>query len=213
MAIDDLLDEHEQGERVRNWLRNNGAGLLGGIALGLAVIFGWKWWVAHREARQQAGYAAFEQARKAIADGKDLKTAQARVQALASQDNPIYAQTAALLLARAQIRAGEPEQALATLKAVPADSPLAAYAKVRQARLLAAAGKPEQAASLLEGDGDASALEARADALAQAGKLADARDLYFKALAGMDIASPQRGLITVKLIHAGGTPPESPESI
>lgn len=40
MAIDDLLDEHEQSERVRNWLKNNGAGMIGGIALGLAVIFG-----------------------------------------------------------------------------------------------------------------------------------------------------------------------------
>ena len=27
MAIDDLLDEHEQGERVRTWLRQNGAWL------------------------------------------------------------------------------------------------------------------------------------------------------------------------------------------
>ena len=34
MAIDDLLvDEHEQSERVRNWLRNNGIGIIAGIAL------------------------------------------------------------------------------------------------------------------------------------------------------------------------------------
>ena len=44
MAIDDLLDEHEQSERVLAWLRANGAGLIGGIGLGLAAIFGWKWW-------------------------------------------------------------------------------------------------------------------------------------------------------------------------
>ena len=31
MAIDDLLDEHEQSERVRAWLRNNAAGLIGGV--------------------------------------------------------------------------------------------------------------------------------------------------------------------------------------
>ena len=38
MAIDDLLDEHEQSERVRSWLRNNGAGLLGGVALATLVV-------------------------------------------------------------------------------------------------------------------------------------------------------------------------------
>jgi predicted negative regulator of RcsB-dependent stress response len=44
MAIDDLLDEHEQSERVRTWLRKNGAGLIGGIALGIGAIIGWQWW-------------------------------------------------------------------------------------------------------------------------------------------------------------------------
>lgn len=44
MAIDDLLDEHEQGERVRTWLRDNAAGLIGGLALGLLLIWGWRWW-------------------------------------------------------------------------------------------------------------------------------------------------------------------------
>ncbi|MDX1550349.1 MAG: tetratricopeptide repeat protein, partial [Lysobacter spongiicola] len=52
MAIDDLLDEHEQSERVLEWLRNNGAGLIGGIVLGLAAIGGWKWWEQDRQ--QQA---------------------------------------------------------------------------------------------------------------------------------------------------------------
>lgn len=212
MAIDDLLDEHEQGERVRAWLRNNGAGLLGGIVLGLAVIFGWKWWVQQRQSHQQAGYVAYEAAQKAIGDAKDLKDAQAKVSALGQHDNTIYQQTAELLLAQAQVKAGQLEPALASLKAVPADSPLARYAKVRQARLLVATGKPEDAAKLLDGDPDATALEVRGDALVQAGKPVQARDLYLKALAGMDIASPQRGLITAKLIHAGGTPPETPES-
>ena len=47
MAIDDIYDEHEQGERVRAWLRQNALGLLGGIGLGLALIFGWQYWQKH----------------------------------------------------------------------------------------------------------------------------------------------------------------------
>ena len=32
--VDHLLDEHEQSERVRGWLRQNGAGLFAGVVLG-----------------------------------------------------------------------------------------------------------------------------------------------------------------------------------
>ena len=31
MAIDELLNEHEQSEQVRNWLRGNAVGLIGGV--------------------------------------------------------------------------------------------------------------------------------------------------------------------------------------
>ena len=40
----DQIDEYEQGERVRAWLRNNGSSLIGGVALGLACLGGWQWW-------------------------------------------------------------------------------------------------------------------------------------------------------------------------
>ena len=52
MAIDDLLDEHEQGEKVRSWLRENGIGLIGGVILGLALIGGWQWWQRQQDSRR-----------------------------------------------------------------------------------------------------------------------------------------------------------------
>src|SRR3546814_7567995 len=53
MAIDDLLDEHEQSERVLAWLRSNGAGIIGGVILGLALIIGWKWWGSRQASRSE----------------------------------------------------------------------------------------------------------------------------------------------------------------
>ena len=38
MAIDELLDEREQGERVKAWLRDNSLGLIGGLVLGGALF-------------------------------------------------------------------------------------------------------------------------------------------------------------------------------
>jgi len=56
MALDELLDEHEQGEKVRTWLKENALGLVGGLVLGLALIGGGKWWTQRQhEARVALG--------------------------------------------------------------------------------------------------------------------------------------------------------------
>lgn len=211
MAIDDLLDEHEQSERVRTWLKNNGAGLIGGIALGLALIFGWKWWGQHQDQQAQAGYGDYAAAVKSI-EGTDLKDAQSKVTALQKNGDSVYAQLAALQLAQAQVKANQTDAALATLKSVPAGSSMKPYADLHAARLLNGLGKPEEALKLLAPYDNASALEARGDALALSGKRSEARDTYLKALTSLDVASPQRRLVEVKLTNAGGTVPGLAES-
>ena len=62
MAIDDLLDEHEQGERVRTWLRKNALGILGGLALGIAAIYGWRAWESHQARQMERAHTAYAQA-------------------------------------------------------------------------------------------------------------------------------------------------------
>ena len=94
MAIDDLLDEHEQSERVRGWLRNNGGGLITGILLGLAVIGGWQWWQQHQAgARAEAG-ARYDTLGKTLA-ANNLKQAQAEAAALAASGSDLGALAAA----------------------------------------------------------------------------------------------------------------------
>ena len=66
MAIDDLLDEHEQGERVRSWLRNNALGILGGLALGIAAIYGWQWWGKHQAQQQYQAHSTYAAAVKQL---------------------------------------------------------------------------------------------------------------------------------------------------
>ena len=59
------LNEHEQGEAVQKWLRQNGSSLLTGILLGLACILGWNWWQGkNAQAKDEAAaqYAAFTDA-------------------------------------------------------------------------------------------------------------------------------------------------------
>lgn len=210
MAIDDLLDEHEQSERVRNWLRNNGAGLIGGVVLGLAVIFGWQWWQKRQLQQAQQAYGGYDKAVQALA-GNDLTKAQADVAAI-GKDGGAYAELAALRLAKAQVEAKQIDAAIATLRSIKADASLQALVNQRLARLLIETGKADDALKQLGEAQDPASLVIRGDAQLAAGKQEQAREAYLKALTSMDVAAPERRLVEIKLTHAGGTPPQSAES-
>jgi predicted negative regulator of RcsB-dependent stress response len=212
MAIDDLLDEHEQGERVRAWLRKNGVGLFGGVVVGLAVILGWQWWGKQHTDKLAAANAQYAAVAKSI-DAKDLDKAAKDLAALAQDDSGVYAELAALRLAKAQSDAGKADEAIKTLRGVRADSAFKAIVDQRLARLLIESGKPAEAVQLLQAATDSSSLEVRADALVAQNKRDEARELYAKALATVDVASPQRRLLEAKLMDAGGKVPDPAQPI
>lgn len=204
MAIDDLLDEHEQSERVREWLRRNGAGLIGGVALGLAAIFGWKWWDGQRANQRMDAANAYQAAIDAV-EASDPKAAD-KVKALPPGS---YADLATLALAKSQVAAGQRDAALATLRGIRSGDPaVAEIVNLRIARLLLDAGKADEALKLA-GQGDTpAALELRGDAELALGQRDRARDAYAKALPKLDVGSPRRGLLELKLTEVGGTPPQ-----
>ena len=207
MAIDDLLDEHEQGERVRAWLRNNALGILGGLALGIAAIYGWQWWGRHQAQQQQQAHASYAEAMKQLEAGETGKAG-----ALLAGQEGTYATLAALRVAKAQVEAGKIEEAITTLRGIQADPALQAVVDERLAQLYTAAGKPDEALKQLEGETGSAALELRGDALLASGKRDEARDAYAEALTGTDVASPARRRIELKLQETGGQVPEPAEA-
>ncbi|MGO1072651.1 YfgM family protein [Lysobacter sp. CA199] len=202
MAIDDLLDEHEQSERVLSWLRANGAGLIGGIALGLAAIGGWKWWGNHQ--LEQHGKAASEFQAAVDAVGAKDKAAATKVKALPAG---MYQTLAALELAKSQVEADQRDVAIATLQGIKTDdAAMADIVTQRLARLLIDAKKPAEAVKLLGKSTSPMAIEVRGDAQFALGKADLARNEYNAALGKLDQASPRRRLLELKLTEAGGTP-------
>lgn len=205
MALDDPLDEHEQSERVLEWLRRNGAGLIGGIVLGLAAIGGWKWW-EHRQTTQQAQAASQYQAAVDAIAAKDQQAA-AKVKAL---DGGLYYTLASLELAKSQLIAGQRDAAIATLRAArPAEPALAQVVNERLARLLIDAKQADAALKLMDAASTPSALEVRGDAQFALGQRERARETYQQALAKLDVASPNRRVLELKLTEVGGTPAKS----
>lgn len=205
MAIDELLDEHEQSERVREWLRRNGSALIFGIALGLAAIGGWQWWQRHQSDQQSKAAADYQAAVDAI-QAND-KAAAGKIQAL---PEGIFRALAQLELAKSQVQANQSEAAISTLRSIRTSDPaLTAIINERLARVLIDAKQADAALKLVATGDSLTTLEVRGDAQLALGQREQARDSYNKALLKAEVGTPQRRLLELKLTEAGGTPPKT----
>jgi len=208
MALDELLDEHEQSERVQKWLRDNALSLVGGLVIGLGLIGGWTWWGNHRHAQKLAQGDAYQAVVSALASG-DLDAAD---RAAAGLHEGAYAELIALDLARAHVDKGDLDAAIAALRRAKSAIPCVQWVVTRRlARLLVANGQGDEALALLSDADDVVSLEIRGDALFAQGKPEDARAAYQAALRKLDAAAPQRMVLEFKLVETGGTPEQREE--
>jgi predicted negative regulator of RcsB-dependent stress response len=213
------LDEHEQGEVVRKWLRQNGSSLITGILLGLACIVGWNWWQGKTlRAKDEAAaqYSAYSEA----VDAKD----EAKIKAFAAVITDKYADTPYMdLLTMRQAEhlqsLGKNADAVKVLDAGAArtkDASLKEIFALRAARAMLDDGKAAEASKRVDAIATpldpAIAFELRGDIQTALGRRDDARKAYEKAMTSLDQASPLRRLVELKLIDAGGTPPAQPET-
>lgn len=89
MAIDDLLDEHEQSERVRSWLRKNGASILGGVVIAIGAIAGWQWYQKDQGGKLASANVEYQKALVGLQQNK-LDDAAKAVKALEAGLSSIY---------------------------------------------------------------------------------------------------------------------------
>ncbi|GMQ45615.1 YfgM family protein [Vibrio sp. 10N] len=107
--------EEQQVEAIKDWWKENGKAVVLGVVVGLGGLFGWRY---YQDSVVQAQEAASEQYSKAVesivAKGADSS---ADVQAFidTSKDSE-YAVLAAMQLAKAQVEAGNFEDALTQLQ-------------------------------------------------------------------------------------------------
>ena len=214
----DEIDEYEQGERVRTWLRNNGSALIGGVAIGLAALGGWQWWQGQQDRKLVDAAAEYQVFIKAVESKDDAKAGAHAASLAQSFPKSPYPVLAALRRAEMLHAEGKDDEALKVLDAtrnIQADPVLVELAGLRAARLLAAMGKHEDAIKRLDALADtdfpAVAAEIRGDAEMALGRRDAARAAYEKALASLDIAAPTRPMVEMKLTDAGGSPTAQPE--
>lgn len=207
----EVLDEHEQGELVQKWLRENVLTIAVGIGLGLALIFGWQQWKAHGTRHGLDASTQFD-VLTTDADKKDYDAARQIAEKLKSDyaDTP-YAALAAMREAEFAVERADLAGARSALEWAYEHArldALKALAGVRLARVELGQNKPQDALDLL-GKLPPSAYSAqigelRGDALAALGKKDDARNAYVEAMANLDPNAPTRRFIEMKLADLGG---------
>ncbi|MBN8480085.1 MAG: tetratricopeptide repeat protein [Xanthomonadales bacterium] len=202
----EVLDEHEQGELVRKWLRANAMSIAVGIAIGLALIFGWQQWKARQVRNQGEAALQYRAFMDAVAAKRDDDAAKIAESLRSGHSASAYAVFAALAQAEAAVRKGDLAAAQADLAFADrnaADPVLKSLIALRTARVTLAAGDAAAALARLDGvpkaDFNALASELRGDALAKLGRPADARAAYEEALKSLDPMAPGRDIVQMKL--------------
>lgn len=213
--VEEYLSDREQEEALRAWWRENWRWIIGGVALGLALLGGWRYWDTYRDQTSDHAARLYEEFRVALTK-PDVDQAGRLLQDLASEhDASAYTQQGRLLLAKAQVDAGKVDAALPLLQAVidkSKDKELAQVARLRSARLLIHQGKHDAALELLDvekaGAFAAQVREIRGDALLAKGDNDAARAEYAAALAAQNEALADaridRSLLELKLQEVGG---------
>lgn len=195
--MEDLTD-NEREEQLRRWWSDNWAWIIGGVALGLAILGGWQYWQRHQlqvAEQDEAGYLAVVEALES--NNRDAAVQQAAELQKRRPDSP-YTDQADLALARAAVERREFDEAARLLRGVAdrsKDAELRLVAKTRLARVLVEQGKHDEALALLDvsqaGAFAALAHEIRGDAFAAKGDAAQARTEYDAAIKA---STPESGI-------------------
>src|SRR5512146_3091917 len=111
-VVDDfLLNEREQWEALKRWVRENGLAVVAGVAIAALGLGGYRWWQAHQNNVDLAGGALYVQMENAFAHG-DRTRAFILVGDLERRyPSSPYADQAKLASAKAFVEDGELERA------------------------------------------------------------------------------------------------------
>lgn len=204
--------EEEQLAALKRWWKKNGTSLLVGIALAVAVVFGWQGWQENQRIAGEEASELYFTLLEAVTlnDSAQTSTVMHLVEQLQNDHSSrVYAQYAALLAAKQALLSNDlvlAEQKLNwAVDNAEKDSSLQKVATLRLARVIAAQDGDDnliRALALVEdvdaGSYTASFEEVKGDLYLRLGREGDARNAYQSAADVLD-SSGGRQLLNMKL--------------
>ena len=205
--------DHEQAEKLSAWWKQYGPSAIAGVAIGLVLLFGYRYWTQYQEQHRVDASALHEQMLAARAQKPAEATSIAK-KLMEDYSGTPYAGMAALTLARQQYEAGDRAAARTALSWAVANAKGATMhaARLRLARLHLEAGELDAVQTLLEvknmGGFEPEYYELRGDLALARGRRVEARDAYREAVRRTPADSSYLRLLTMKLDDLGSE--ESP---
>jgi predicted negative regulator of RcsB-dependent stress response len=203
---EDYLTDDEQLEHVKRVISENWIWVAGGVVLGAALIFGYRYYESYVNERALRAAAQFEELTLALARDDQGKVRQVADGLIKQYPTSPYADQAQLVLARLSVDSGKPADAIEPLTQVETrskDAELRHIARLRLARVLTALGKPDDAIKTLAEDAwgafTAQAHEVRGDAFYAKHDIQGALKEYQAALGAGDASSVDSALLQLKL--------------
>jgi predicted negative regulator of RcsB-dependent stress response len=209
----EVYDSHEQSERVKRWLKENGGSMLLGLALAFGSLFGFKQWQLWNQSKHQQASAEYQLMVDLLDEG-NLDAAVANYETLKDKyPGSAYTPFAALHMAKARLEAGQAELAVQLLEAAMQKArpePVRIVARERLARVRLDQGEPQAALDLLDeapvtAGFEAQFAEIRGDVYRRMGDIPAALRHYEEALELMETGVGNRSFLEIKIESLGGS--------
>jgi len=208
--------DEEQVEHLKKWWDENGKSIVGGIALGIFAIFGWRYWQGELVTQGENASDLYEQMTADIRQKKETNTDLDKdIEAIANQliqdyQSTPYSTFSSLLQAREAVEKDDINAAKGYLQWALDNTDSDEFrhlARLRLSRLLLAEGDKDAALSLIEnvytGQFAASYYELRGDIMLQQGDPKAAQDAYTQALANQNSIRGNQSIVQMKLDDLG----------
>lgn len=198
--------DDELVENIKKWWKANGLSIIIGLAIGLAAIFGWRYWRSYQDHQAEAASQRYEALIQAVETGKAAE-ANEQGEALAQEfSQSPYTLLAMLQLARLAVQEGDNVVAAERLRWVVEHADrqeLKDIARLRLARVLLALNQPADAETQLEQVNSAvfyaEREELKGDLYLARAQPDKARVAYGAALAAAGSGGGQNALLQMKL--------------
>ena len=154
------LTDEEQLEALKRWWKENGSSTVATITIAVVGYFGWQYWETSQQAQAEAASAIYQQMMEAsetqpgqvISDESAATAGHLAGELKNNYSSSLYAQQAALMLAKLAVASKDLDKAEAEIKWVLAQNPdeaLALLANLRLAKVLYAQEQYDAALSAL----------------------------------------------------------------
>jgi predicted negative regulator of RcsB-dependent stress response len=211
---EEYLTDDEQLEVVKQTFVEYAPWIIGGVLVGAALFFGWRYFQSYTNDRALKAAGEFSAMTAAVEVNDRSRARQIGGELTKDFAGSPYADQAQLTLARLAVDEGRLEQAIPYLTEVmngSKDSELRQVARLRLARVLTAQGKPDEAIKTLADPMPpafaATYHDVRGDAYVAAKNIQSALTEYQAALGSGDPSGINTALLELKIQDLGGALP------